>query len=309
MRIVRDFAVCPPECKGAVIALGNFDGVHLGHQSILRSCMDTAHAAGIKAAVMTFEPHPREFFGRSHERLRIASFRRKAELLRDAGIDILFVVRFNERFSSLAAEAFVQEVLHRQLAVKHVVTGYNFAFGKGRSGTTDFLMKQGRSLEFGFTACSPVHEVGGKVVSSSAIRQLLAVGDVRKAAQWLGRPYDIEGKVQKGQQRGRTIGFPTANISLTHLFKPRFGVYAVRISAGGTWYDAVANLGVRPTFDQHEALLEVHGFDMNQSLYGQQVRVEFVDFIRDEKRFDNVEALRTQIVADCAQAREVLGGC
>lgn len=297
---------CPRECQGAVIALGNFDGVHLGHQAILRSCLDAAHAAGVRSAVMTFEPHPREFFGKAAGPLRITSFRRKAELIRDAGIDILFVVRFNKAFSSLSADSFVEEVLHRALAVRHVVTGYNFAFGKGRGGTTDFLMKQGRLYEFGFTACPPVHEAGGKVVSSSAIRQLLTAGDVRKAGQWLGRPYEVAGRVQKGHQRGQELGFPTANLSLEGLFRPRFGVYAVRIVADETRYDAVANLGIRPTFGQHEALLEVHGFEMRQNLYGKRVRVEFIDFLRDEKRFDDVEALRTQIAVDCAQAREVL---
>lgn len=313
MRIIRDFAVCPPDYKGAVIALGNFDGVHLGHRSILRACVETAHTLGTRAAVMTFEPHPREFFGRNREpgteRLRIVGFRRKVQLLEESGIDTLFLVRFNARFAGLSAEAFVQEVLHRQLAVRHVVTGYNFAFGKGRSGTTDFLMKQGRALEFGFTACPPVHEQGGhdgKVVSSSVIRQLLAAGDVRGASALLGRPHSVEGKVSHGQQRGRTIGFPTANLAMRHLFKPRFGVYAVRIQVDGAWYDAVANLGIRPTFGAGEALLEVHGFDMDKDLYGKRVQVEFIGFIREEKRFDSAETLRQQIAADCAQAREVL---
>lgn len=314
MLIIRDFDTCPSGAKGAVIALGNFDGVHLGHRAILRACAETAHAAGVKAAVMTFEPHPREFFGRARNdasALRIVCFHRKMELLKESGIDVVFLVRFNAAFANLSAEAFVQDVLCRRLQVRHVVTGYNFAFGKGRSGTTDFLMKQGALQEFGFTAVPPVHqpmqqEGAGRVVSSSAIRQLLASGHMQEAAAMLGRPYEVEGFVRHGNKRGRVLGFPTANLCMRNLFHPRFGVYAVRIRTGGDWHDGVANLGVRPMFLSPEPLLEVHGFDMDKNLYGKRLLVEFVRFIREERRYEDVDALKIQMGRDCQQAREAL---
>ena len=308
MRIVRDFSGCPPSCQGSVVALGNFDGVHLGHREILGQCVASARAYHVPSAVMTFEPHPREYFSKQHQRLRLCSFRQKLDMTERCGVDILFLVRFNERFATLSAENFVFDVLHRQLAVKHVVTGYNFAFGKGRSGDTDFLSLRGQQLGFGTTACPPVDDGGGHVISSSGIRQLLAAGEVRKASALLGHPYVIEGRVRAGEKRGRTIGFPTANIALTRLFNPRHGVYAVRVTVQGEnrAYDGVANIGTKPTFDGTRPLLEVHLFDANPDLYGRLLRVECVDFIRDEVRFDSVDALKAQITLDCQQAKRIL---
>lgn len=308
MRIIRDFEHCPQSSRGAVVALGNFDGVHLGHREILTQCIASARAYGVPAAVMTFEPHPREFFSKSRNRLRLCGFRRKIEIMERLGIETLFLVRFNQAFSSLSAEAFVDDVLHRQLAVKHVVTGYNFAFGKARLGDTDFLSLRGHHLGFGYTACPPVEDADAQVISSSAIRQLLSEGNIRKATALLGAPYCIEGRVRKGEQRGRTLGFPTANIALNRLFKPRLGVYAVRVTFEGESqaYEGVANIGIKPTFSGNEALLEVHIFDMNRDLYGVCVRVECVEFIRDERRFESVEALKEQIAHDCQHAKERL---
>jgi len=307
MRIIRDFQSCPPESQGAVVALGNFDGVHKGHQEILDQCIAAARAYKVPAAVMTFEPHPREFFSKTHERLRLCSFRRKVALMEEMGIDTMFLVRFNRQFSSLSAANFVDEVLHQQLAVKHVVTGYNFAFGKNRTGTTDYLETRAHEFEFGFTACPPVQDDGG-VISSSAIRHLLAGGEVKKAASLLGRPYVMEGRVRRGHQRGRSIGFPTANISLNRLFKPRFGVYAVRATINdGKAYDAIANIGVKPTVGGGEQpLLEVHFFDTSQEMYGKIIQVTAIDFIRDERKFDSLEALKAQIGMDCIKARGML---
>ncbi len=306
MKIIRDLSSCPPEYKGATIALGNFDGVHLGHQAILKRCIDIAKKEGSPAAVMTFEPHPREFFSKGGEKLRIYSFRDKVELLRDGDIEALFVARFNPGFALLSAEDFVN-ILHHRLAARHVVTGYNFAFGNNRQGNTEFLAEAAERLGFDFSACLPVDDADGKPISSSAIRGLLAAGDVKKAAGLLGRPYRITGHVQSGEQRGRTLGFPTANLSLKHLFKPRFGIYAARIAIeDGTWHDGVASLGVKPTFGTHEPLLEAHLFDRNDDLYGQRVRVELVDFIREEKYFNSAEALRSEMTEDCKKAKEML---
>jgi len=332
MRILRDFSHAP---QGAVVALGNFDGVHLGHQAILTRCIETAKAANAPSAVMTFEPHPREFFARlsppplggrpgggrngempSHNaptppspcgggsKLRIYSFRQKVEIIREMGIDLLFVVRFNKQFSSHTADDFVSGILHGQLAVRHIITGSNFAFGKGRGGDTGFMAQKAAELGFGFTPCPPVQDAGGMPVSSSAIRAFLAEGNMAAASSLLGRDYSIEGRVVRGEQRGRTLGFPTANISLRRLFKPRFGVYAVRLDG----QDGVASIGVKPTFGEVEPLLEVHLFDSNDNLYGKRVRVEFAAFLREEKRFDSAAALCAQMEQDAALARATLKG-
>jgi riboflavin kinase/FMN adenylyltransferase len=307
MRILRDPSACPDIYKGATVALGNFDGVHLGHQAILRHCVATAKASGAPAAVMTFEPHPREFFSKNGEKLRLHSFRDKVELLESMGIEALFAVRFNRRLASLSAQAFVEELLHKTLSVRHVVTGTNFAFGHNRQGNTEFLDKTAALLGMGYTACPPVFDAEGKPISSSAIRTALAAGDVKKAAALLGRPYRISGHVQRGDGRGRTLGFPTANLSLGHLFKPRFGIYAVRIAIENDgWNNGVASLGVKPMFGAHDPLLEAHLFDRNDELYGRRIRVELASFIRDEQRFDDVEALKQQMAEDSRRAREEL---
>lgn len=308
MRIIRDLGACPQSCQGAAIALGNFDGVHAGHKAILRQCIDVAKKNGTPSAVMTFEPHPREFFAKGKEKLRICSLRQKLEIIRDAGIDLLYLVRFNQSFSGNTAESFVKNILVGELAAKHVVTGYNFAFGKGRSGNVEFLQNAAKQYNFGFTACKPVHGAQGEVVSSSAIRTHLAAGEIHEAAALLGHPYVIRGRVRHGDKRGRELGFPTANIAIDFLFKPRFGIYAVRASLDGKrWHDAVASLGIRPTFSDSKPLLEVYVFDMDQNLYGQPLYVEFADFIRDEIRFDDLSALRAQIEADCGEAKRLLG--
>jgi riboflavin kinase/FMN adenylyltransferase len=313
MRILRDLSHCPKASQGAVVALGNFDGVHLGHQAIMSQCVASARAYQVPAAVMTFEPHPREFFSRQADevklrRLRLSGFNRKIALLERLGIDTLFLVRFNAAFASMPAERFVDEVLHRQLAVKHVVTGYNFAFGRGRGGNTDYLSLRGHQLGFGYTACPPVLDARGEVISSSAIRRLLREGDVRQAAQLLGFPYAIEGRVRHGDRRGRRLGFPTANISLRLLYPPRFGVYAVRVRVRGHAgeYAGVANIGIRPTVGASEPLLEVHLLDQALNLYDSVLEVTLSDFIREEQRFDSLDALQTQIALDCDTARQRL---
>jgi riboflavin kinase / FMN adenylyltransferase len=307
MRIIRDAADCPKECRNAVVALGNFDGVHRGHKAILAACVHEARKQGVPAAVMTFEPHPREYFARTPAPLRITSFRQKMALIHEAGIDTVFVLRFNQTLSSLTPQDFVHGILHKALGVNGVVTGYNFAFGKGRGGDTSYLATESQKLGFGFRACRPVADSQGMAVSSSAIRHLLEAGNVAGAEILLGRPYAIEGMVRHGQQRGREMRVPTANIALGKLFRPRFGVYVVRLGLRERFLcDGVANLGVRPTFDGQEPLLEVHGFDLHQDLYGQRLCVEFVDFLRDEKRFDSPEALKQQIIQDCEQARMAL---
>lgn len=305
MLVVRDVRACPPQLKGAVVALGNFDGVHVGHRQILRECAAIAKASGKPAAVMTFWPHPREFFNPSAPRLRLSSLKRKLALMRAAGMDGVFMVRFNARFAGLTAERFVQEVLAGALGASHVVTGYNFAFGKGRGGDTQFLSEQAARLRMGFTACPPV-EVGQGVVSSSAVRGLLAQGEVKQAAALLGAPYTLDGYVRHGDARGKQLGYATANLSMDGLFVPRMGVYACWLLAQGKRVPAVANLGVRPTFGASAPVLEVHALEGAPQLYGQYVQVEMVDFVREEQLFAGAEALKAQIARDVVAARALL---
>ncbi|MDX1974600.1 MAG: bifunctional riboflavin kinase/FAD synthetase [Rickettsiales bacterium] len=307
MRIIRTTQNCPESAQGAVVALGNFDGVHLGHQAILRHTVEQAKAMGCKAAAMTFEPHPREFFNRKKSAvsssLRIYSLRQKLALLRECGIDTLFLARFNSEFASLSAQDFIQTILHGSLKARQVITGQNFAFGQDRQGNTELLTSQAAALGFGYTAMEPIVDGNAQIISSSAIRVALEQGDIKKASLMLGRNYAIGGHVRHGQKRGKELGFPTANLSLAGLFKPRYGVYAARLKLGDTLYDAVANLGIKPTFSSTEPLLETHAFDMNKNLYGHYIEVQLGEFIRNQKKFDTLNALRSQITADARQAR------
>ena len=308
MQIIRDLMACPTSFKGSAVALGNFDGVHLGHQEILRQALAFARNNAVPATVMTFEPHPREFFARDKKRLRISSFQQKMQLFQELGIDAVFLVRFNAAFAAHTPEDFVEKILVGALAIRHVVTGYNFAFGKNRQGNTEYLKASSQHLGFSFSSCDAVSDAQGTPVSSSAIRQMLSLGDVKNAAALLGRPYRITGRVRSGNKAGRTLGFPTANLGLHGLFQPRYGVYAVRFRVEGdrNLYHGVANLGVRPTMGQHAPVFEVHGFDLDAQLYGKRLSVELVEYIREEKKFENIDALKSQIGIDCDHAKALL---
>lgn len=306
MRIIRDLPPCPPSCRDAVVALGNFDGMHLGHQAIIAHARAIAEEEKRPLAAMTFEPHPREFFSKSAEKLRIYRPRRKYELMRAAGVEFIYAIRFNEALSSTSAEAFISGVLHETLGVRHIVTGYNFFFGKGRTGDKELLARESKRLGFGYSAHAPVVDDAGQPVSSSRIRALLTQGDVASAAQQLGHAYQIAGHVRPGDQRGRQLGFPTANILPGKLFLPRLGVYAVRAKLpDGSTHHGVANLGVRPTFNITQPGLEVHLFDFSGDLYGKRLQVQLLDFIREEQRFSDISALKTQIAADTLRAEEL----
>lgn len=308
MHIIRDFEHCEQAQKGAVVALGNFDGVHRGHQAILRICLEQAKKRNAMPAVMTFEPHPREFFAKTSGALRIYPLHKKLQIFADAGMSAVFLARFNHALASHTAQEFVEEILVRQLAVRHVITGYNFAFGKGRQGNTDFLEDCAKRYGFGFTHIEPVADKDDGAISSTAIRALLKAGETEKASRLLGRPYTMLGRVKKGDGRGKMLGFPTANISLEKLFLPRFGIYAARLAIANEagWHDAVANLGIRPMFVAEKPLLEVHCLGLRRDLYGRRVEVELVQLIRDEQTFGNNQALSEQIAADCASAEAIL---
>lgn len=303
MKLIHTLSHWPQSAHGSVMALGNFDGVHKGHQAVIGRSRDIARAQSRPLAVMTFEPHPRRYFRHDQPVLRIVPFAEKARLLRDAGVDYLYVARFNRAFSQLSAEEFMQDMLGDKLHVAHVVTGHNFTFGHNRGGNAQTLHKAQQRGDFAYTEVEAVAD--GEVYSSTSIRKALSEGRVEDAAAVLGRPYSIHGQIIHGDKRGRSIGFPTANIRPSPLFLPRFGVYAVRLLLGDVIYNAVANLGNRPTVDGQHCLLEVHALDTAFDGYGQQARVEFVHFIRPEQKFSGIDALTEQIAQDCVAAKAI----
>ena len=299
MRIIRSFESWPQAAHGSVMALGNFDGMHRGHQAVIARAESLARAQNRPCAVMTFDPHPRRFFKPELPVLRVIPFAQKAQLMRNAGVDFLYVARFNRAFSELAAEEYLLDVLQEKLKVAHIVTGHDFAFGKGRRGNAAFLQNNAPA----YTSVEAVDGGGGEVFSSTGVRHALEAGDVEKAAQILGRPYVLRGSILHGDKRGRTIGFPTANLRPVPLFLPRFGVYAVRMKLAGKWHEGVANLGVRPTFGSEKPTLETHLFDFDGDIYGQRVEVELRRFIRAEQKFSGLEELKSQIARDGETAR------
>lgn len=305
MKIIHSLPFWPASAHGSVMALGNFDGVHKGHAEVIGRARAIAQAEGKPLSVMTFEPHPRRFFNPALPILRIAPFAEKARRLRELGVDFLYVARFNKAFCSLSAEEFVEAVLLEGLSVSHVVTGHNFAFGHKRSGDSAFLRQKAAERGFSYTEVDAVAAADQAVYSSTAIRHALAEGEVQAAAAILGRPYAVRGPVIHGDKRGRTIGFPTANIRPAPLFLPKFGVYAVRAVVEGVAYPAVANLGVRPTVGGEQKRLEVFLIDASLDLYGKRMEVEFIDFIRGEQKFDGIDALKAQIAADTEAAKQI----
>jgi riboflavin kinase/FMN adenylyltransferase len=307
MRIFRHFAELPAAVRGGVVALGNFDGVHLGHQAVIGTALARAKNHGAPAGVMTFEPHPRSVFNSDQPPFRLTPFRIKARLIETLGVDFLLMQHFDKAFAAHTAEQFIEEVLLRGLGVRAVVTGHDFRFGQGRAGNVEML--RGRS-EFETVTVDAQGGSDGQTYSSNLIRQNLLDGHPDRATALLGRAWEIEGRVETGDQRGRTIGFPTANIHLGDYMRPAVGVYAVRagIDQGSDtiWHDGVANLGRRPTFDKQDLILEAHLFDFDGDLYGRHLRVAMAGYIRPERKFDGLPSLKAQIAEDCETARALL---
>lgn len=306
MRVFRHFPLFADTLKHPVLALGNFDGVHLGHQAVLNTARALADTTSSPFAVMTFEPHPRRFFKPDLPHLRILSWRQKIEKLEKAGADAVLMARFNAALAGLSAEAFIEELLVNTLGVSHVVTGDDFVFGKGRQGSGETLTNAAQKGMFGYTRAASVMDAG-MPVSSTRIREALSLGGVQEASQLLGETYAICGRVVHGHKRGRGLGYPTANLSLARLFVPRHGVYAVEVESEGERFKGVANLGVRPTFGGSEPVLEVHALESVGDLYGLRLRVACLHFLREERTFDNAAALKAQIARDVAHARQLLG--
>ena len=306
MRIHRDTSYIDDADRGASAAIGNFDGVHLGHQAVLRVA---AEAADAPLGVVTFEPHPREFFAPDAPAFRLMNAEAKAHRLESLGVAHLYELAFNDRLSALTAEEFARDVLAGTLGLKHVTVGADFRFGKGRQGNAEVLQAFGREFGFGVTVADLV-DAGGEEVSSTRIREALSEGRPEDAAAMLGHLHRIEGEVTRGAQRGRDLGYPTANLSISGLHPPKFGVYAVkaRVLTGENAgeYDGVASLGVRPMFGENMPNLETFVFDFSGDLYGAHLSIALVAFLRPEAVFESVEALITQMDADSAAAREIL---
>lgn len=286
-----------------VLTVGNFDGVHLGHRALLKRLTATAARVGLPASVLTFEPHPREFFAPDASPARLTTLREKLELLADDGVDMTCVCHFNTRFASLSAEDFIERVLVTSLRVKHLIVGDDFRFGAGRSGDFGLLLAAGSRYGFEVEAMESIH-VNGERISSSAVRDALQAGKLEYAAQLLGRPYAIDGRVVRGAQLGRQLGFATANIRIKHERPPLHGVYAVEVKGlvDGP-HAGVANLGYRPTANfVVRPLLEVHLLNYCAEIYGAHLNVRFLHKLRDEIKFPGLDALKTQIACDVAAA-------
>jgi riboflavin kinase/FMN adenylyltransferase len=297
----------PAALRGGVVAVGNFDGVHGGHRALLSVALGEAHKRNVPGVVLTFEPHPRTFFRPQTPVFRLTPPAAKARLLAAIGVEGLVVADFDAAFAAMTAEAFVEHVLIGRLHLTAAVVGYNFHFGKGRAGSPVSLIEAGERLGFGVTVVQEVSEPGGAAVSSSAIRENLAAGDIGAANARLGYRWFVVGTVIRGDQRGRELGYPTANLRLDADCRLRHGVYAVRARrADGSLHDGVASYGRRPTFDDGPPLLEVFLFDFSGDLYGEEIAVAFVDWIRAELKFSTVAALIVAMDGDTKTARAML---
>ena len=313
MRLFRDFTNLDGDARGGVAVIGNFDGVHEGHRQVIARARAIADGMGAPLTVLTFEPHPRQYFQPDAPPFRLTPLRSKARQMEPLGIDALLALPFDDRIASRTAEEFVDDILIGALQVRHVVIGYDFAFGKGRGGNPQTLQEAGARHGFGVTCVEAALNADGTEYSSTEVRQLLRDGKPAEAAAYLGRPWEVEGHVQHGDKRGRQLGFPTANVDLEGYLLPAFGVYAVRLRLAdpedgedARWIDGVANLGLRPTIGDDKVLLEVHLFDFSGDIYGRLVRVALVEFLRPEQKFDGLDALTAQIAADKDRALAIL---
>lgn len=309
MRVIRDYHFVAPQDRGASVAIGNFDGVHLGHQAVI----DLARSAGAEIdaplGVLTFQPHPREYFQPKAPSFRLMGSQARATRLQRLGVERLYELNFNAAMAALSPREFAQNVICEGLGLRHIVVGADFCFGQGRAGTVEDLQEFGQEMGFGVTVV-PLLEAGNGQVSSTSIRQALSEGRPRDAAVQLGHWHRIEGPVIGGEQRGRELGYPTANMSVDGLHLPKLGVYAVLVEVlDGSFrgsYHGAASLGVRPMFGENTPNLETFIFDFSGDLYGAKLSVGLVDFLRPELKFDGLQALIDQMEQDCATARDIL---
>src|SRR5215469_12329914 len=314
MRIFRHFEDVPPVYQGAVVAIGNFDGVHRGHQALIAEARRLAEERKSSLAVLAFEPHPAEFFRPRPDSIRLTPLRAKARLLAELGVDAMFALTFDESMAKRSAADFVSVVLVRGLGLSGVVVGPDFEFGQGRGGNVRTLFYMGEMEGFSVTCFDMVTEskTGAlEKISSTRIRDSLRAARPEEAAELLGRFWAVEARVEHGDARGRTMGFPTANMHLGHCLAPAFGVYAVRVTITENEkpigrHDGVANFGIRPMYQTKVPLMEAHLFDFDGDLYGQHLQVELIAYLRPEAKFDGLPALIAQIAKDADKAREIL---
>jgi riboflavin kinase/FMN adenylyltransferase len=295
----------PAALKGAVVAIGNFDGVHRGHRAVIAAAQRRAAEFGKPAAALTFAPHPRVFLRPDNPHFQLNDERSKLRLLAGAGLDGAIIMTFNETLASTSAEDFVVKILRGRFAISGAALGFDFHFGKNRIGSPELLREQGARLGFAVDVVPPLEDEG-RPVSSGAVRTALTQGKVIEASELLGAPWFVAGEVIAGAKRGRELGFPTANIRLDPSCALKHGIYAVRANVGGQLIDGVASFGRRPTFDNGAPLLEVFLFGFDGDLYGQWIEVAFISWIRAEAKFDSIDDLKRQMDADSAKAREVL---
>ncbi|WP_312597410.1 bifunctional riboflavin kinase/FAD synthetase [Brevundimonas sp.] len=309
MRVVRDWRDLPDAAKGAAVAVGAFDGVHRGHQAVIADAKAAADRLGAPLGVVSFDLHPRRWFQKDAAPFRLMTADQMAQALGPLGVDILYLLPFDAEMAGMSDAEFAERVLARGLGIRHAAVGFDFTFGKGRSGSPEALRTYGERLGFSVSTAPRLDDADGLKLSSSAVREALKAGDMARAAVILGRPFAIQGQVIHGDKRGRTIGVPTANVPLGDYMRPAYGVYATRSRlADGRVVDGVASLGVRPMYALETPLLEVWLFDFDGDLYGQTLDTQLIAWLRGEETFDGLDALKTQIDADAAAARAVLRG-
>lgn len=293
--------------RKVVAAIGNFDGVHRGHQFLLQKTKAFAAEHGAELGVVLFEPHPRRYFRPDDPPFLLTTPKKRDALLRASGVQEIFTLTFDKALASMTPEQFIMGVLKDRLSLAGITAGADFHFGKDRAGDGAALKALGAQAGMAVKLIELLGDEGDGKYGSSAVREALRSGSVKEAASMLGRLWSVGGRVEEGQRLGRTLGFPTANLTLGEIIEPRRGVYATRVRFDGKEYDAVSNFGRRPTVGSSAPLLEAHLFDFEGDLYGREIEVFFVEFLRDEKKFDGLDALKARIAADCVKAREILG--
>jgi riboflavin kinase/FMN adenylyltransferase len=309
IRVIRGWKSLPAGDRGAALAMGNFDGVHRGHQQVIALAAKAAGQLKAPLGVITFDPHPRVYFRPDEPAFRLMKPDQQARALEALGVDVLYVLPLDEELANMTDREFATRVLHDGLGARHVAVGFDNSFGKGRTGSPTTMRAYGQELGFGVSVAEPVSDGSGEKFSSTAVREALRDGRPEVAAAILGRPFAIEGPVQRGRQLGRKLGFPTANVMLDDYVVPRFGVYATRTRLpDGREIPGVANVGVNPTVEGvTEPLLEVWLFDFDEDIYDQVIETDLIAFLRPEEKFESLEAMTAQVMADAEQARKVLG--